>query len=107
MASNTKLTPEQKTILRNLKKATTMPGRMNRLAGVQVVNVDNVTTIAFIERGNTVEFSLAVRSPDENKFRTKVGEFYALERFYNSETVKMARADFAVMCEMTFDAYLI
>lgn len=57
------------------------------------------TTIAYTERGNTVEFSLSVASPDEKKFRPRVGAFYALDRFECGQTVKMKKEDFQGMLE--------
>lgn len=75
--------------------------------GIQVVNLDNVTTMAYKLKGNTVEFSLSVKSPDEKKFRRKVGEFFALARFFNMQTVRMATDDFKDMCETVWDVYLI
>lgn len=59
------------------------------------------TTIAFQDNANcnTVEFALSVMSPDENKFRRKVGEYCAMDRFENGATVKMKRVDFYEMME--------
>jgi hypothetical protein len=99
MASNTKLTPQQK-IARKTYLYTA--GAMD----IQVLN-NGETTIAFRPMGNTVEFSLSVMGPDERKFRRKVGEYYALLRFFHSgETVKMKQEDFEVMCEEVFEFYL-
>ena len=64
------------------------------------------TTIAFIERGNTVEFSLSVCSPDEKKFRAKVGEYHALMAFEHGETVKMRTVDFFDMLSGVFGIYM-
>ena len=59
------------------------------------------TTIAFWDKPNcnTVEFALSVMSPDEVKFRRKVGEFWAMDRFDAGQTVKMKRVDFYEMME--------
>lgn len=101
--ANTKLTPEQKAELKEmkdyLKDLTHWP--------VNVVNLDNKTTMAYCVMGNTVEFSLSVMSADEEKFRRKVGEYYALDRFNNDQTVKMDKFDFQTMTENVWDAYLI
>ena len=95
MQSNTKLTPEQKIYLGDLKAAFT---------GSLVENRE--TTIAYIERGNTVEFALAVMSPDEKKFRAKVGEYHALRAFENGSTVKMAQDDFRAMLAGVLGIYI-
>lgn len=96
MQANTKLSVHQKEILKELKEI---------LKGIQVLNLDDKTTIAFKPLGNTVEFALSVKAPTEKKFRRKVGEFYALQKFYDDQTVKMDYADFEVMCETVWGAY--
>lgn len=96
--SNTKLNPFQKGMLKGLREM--------QSGAVEICNLDNQTVIAWRDRGNTVEFALSVMSPDEKKFRPKVGEFYARTRFDNGETVKMLREDFECMCETVFDCYL-
>ena len=86
MQANTKLSTYAKAARKTLK----------REMGATLVN-NGETTIAYIDRGNTVEFALAVTAPTEKKFRRKVGEFHALNRFNDGETVKMKRDDFDVM----------
>ena len=63
------------------------------------------TTIVFKDRANynTIEFALSVMSPYEKKFRRKVGEFYAADRFLLGQTVKMKRSDFFTMLENLYD----
>jgi hypothetical protein len=95
--ANTKLTPEQKLNLKQL--------RVDQDGGVQIINLDNKSTMAWQFKGNTVEFALSVMSPDEKKFRPKVGEYIARSRFDNGETVKMDRGDFGAMCEAVWEAY--
>jgi hypothetical protein len=90
--SNTKLTPEQKQCLKSLKA---------QLQNV-TIKTDGKTTIAYQEKGNTVEFALSVMSPNEKKFRAKVGEFFALNAFVNSKTVKMGGFDFLCMMDTIF-----
>ena len=97
--ANTKLTREQKSDLKTFK-AVDMPAR-----NIELLNLNNATVMAFADRGNTVEFSLAVMSSDEEKFRVKVGEFLALTRFSEGSTVKMERMDFMFMCETVWGAY--
>ena len=87
MQSNTKLSIGQKEILKSLK-----------LNNMDVTLINNLqTTIAFQELGNTVEFALSVMSDNEKKFRRKVGEYHALNRFDDGQTVKMHKADFYTM----------
>lgn len=57
------------------------------------------TTVAFVESIDTVEFSLAVASKTEKKFRRKVGEYLAFVRYLEGNTVKMDRFDFYDMME--------
>lgn len=84
MRSNTKLTKYQKNILIAMK---------DEMSNVALVD-NGETTIAFQEKGNTVEFALSVMSPEEKKFRRKVGQYWAYDRFHMGETVKMGREDF-------------
>lgn len=91
MLSNTKLTDYQKNCLRKLRT----------FQNTEFVS-NGETTIAYRELGNTFEFSTAIMSQDERKFRPKVGEFYARDRFDNGFTVKMGRYDFMYMLETVF-----
>lgn len=92
MQSNTKLNPMQK------------DARVNMRALFEGQLLQNgQTTVAYVERGNTVEFSLSVCSPDEKKFRRKVGEYHALSAFEHGETVKMGHLDFCRMMNHVFD----
>jgi hypothetical protein len=91
MRSNSKLTPYQKAELVDMKLTTY----------AELVN-NGETTIAYKERGNIVEFSMSVMSPNEKKFRRKVGEYFALIRFDLNQTVKMSRHDFFYMLGNTF-----
>jgi hypothetical protein len=90
MQANTKLDTFEKRILKQLKID---------LAGVDVMIMDGKTTMAFKPLGNTVEFALSVMAPTEKKFRRKVGEYWALIKFENGQTVKMAVEDFNVMTD--------
>lgn len=78
-----------------------------KLLGIRVINLDDATTMAFRVCGNVVEFSLSVKSPDEQKFRRKVGQYHALVRILNNESVKMATGDFEAMCEHVWYASLL
>ena len=98
MQANTKLGDFEKELLKHLK---------DEMFDVKVVNLDNKTTMAYLPRGNTVEFALSVMAPTEKKFRRKVGEYWALTKFENGQTVKMDKDDFMQMTEMVWDAYLI
>ena len=82
--SNTKLNPDQKSDLKALRAC--QPDFKFENNGV--------TTVVYREAGNTVEFTLSVASPNEKKFRAKVGEYYARMRADSGETVKMLKNDF-------------
>lgn len=70
--------------------------------GGRVVN-DGITTIAYLQvSANLVEFSTSICSPDEQKFRRKVGEFYALQRFEEGNTVKMRVPEFHTMMRAVY-----
>lgn len=71
MASNSKLTKEQKSILRDMKAE--YPHVKFASDGVQIV-------CAYYREGSNIRFAFSVMSPDEVKFRRKVGELYAMER---------------------------
>lgn len=87
MLSNTKLGKFDKEILRAMKDENPKITLSNNME----------TTIAFKESINTVEFALSVMSPNEKKFRRKVGEYWAMIRFNEGVTVKMAKHDFYVL----------
>jgi hypothetical protein len=95
--ANTKLTPDQKNALKEMKE----PGFFGVGVCVDVKQAGD-TTIAWVDRGNTVEFALSVMSPDEQKNRAKVGTYHALARFYDGFTVKMAKRDFEQMCDYVY-----
>lgn len=92
MASNTKLSTDQKLFRKEMREYA-------KHEKWKIAH-NGVTTLVYKDRGNTVEFSIAVTSPDESKFRRKVGEYYALRRFEDGETVAMLRDDFHDMFEM-------
>jgi hypothetical protein len=96
--ANSKLDSFQKADRKELKQ-------MAKAEGVKLENLNDETVIAYKPLGNTVEFALAVKSPDEQKFRVKVGEFHALTRFFEGETVKMAREDFNEMLWNVYSQY--
>jgi hypothetical protein len=62
-----------------------------------VAKLDGVAVFHFPDMGVSVAmqatgvgnalFSVSVASPTEQKFRRKVGEFYALERFYGGQVL--------------------
>lgn len=82
-----------------------------KLAKAEIPNVhfhnNEETTIAFRDNPNcnTVEFALSVASPDEVKFRRKVGEYYAMDRMICGNTVKMKRKDFREMMYSCYDYF--
>ena len=93
MQSNSKLTAEQKADLKLLKKHAKSNGTRIH---------SDATTIAYKIHPKTVEFSLAVMSDNETKFRPNVGKYYALTRFNNGQTVTMAKNDFVDMAYHIF-----
>lgn len=54
------------------------------------------TIVAYVVRGDTVEFSTAICAPHDN-FNAAVGTAIALERFMEGQTVTMRRADCAFL----------
>jgi hypothetical protein len=95
----TKLNTVQKDILRDMKIEA-------EELGIRVEH-NFETTVAWRELGNTVQFSLAVSAPTENKFRRKVGEYLALERLmWNDQCVNMNKGDFYNMLADTLHIYI-
>lgn len=76
MASNTKLSSIEKQDLKVFKAG--MPKNM------AFGQCGRVTVLAQIT-GNVVRFSTSVASPDEQKFRRKVGQYHATDRWHNNE----------------------
>ena len=97
--SNTKLTPEQKTELANMRAHA-------ELHDIVTVFLDNVTTMVFKDCGNTTHFAMAIKSEDEKKFRPNVGQYLALEKFMAGQYVVMQRDDFAVMLDTVWNLQL-
>jgi hypothetical protein len=98
MQSNSKLTATQKIILRDMLDEAMADN-------IVVENLDNITTMAYQDCGDTVKFSLCVMSADEKKFRAKVGQYHALDRFFTNQLVTMRRIDFQIMCENVWDIW--
>lgn len=98
--ANTKLTDSQKQELKQF-------GIHAEMENIQTINLDDKTVMAYKVLGNTVGFALSVMAPTETKFRAKVGRYYALQRFFDNQTVKMGISDFMEMCEFVWDAYPI
>ena len=92
MDSNSKLTPGQKLELKGMLIEA-------KSENIEVVFLNNETTMAFQDCGSTVKFSLAVKSSHEKKFRFNVGEYHVLDRFRWGHYAIMAREDFIEMCE--------
>jgi len=92
MNSNTKLDPTQKSILKGMKIEA-------RAMGIKWAN-NGETTVAFKPMGNTVRFAMSVKSPDETKFRAKVGEYHSISRLmWDFESTVMNTSDFIYMLE--------
>lgn len=89
VVSNSKLTPAEKMILRDYRE--TQPGT--------VMYRNMTTTIVAKFNSQLVRFATSVRSPDEKKFRNKVGEFHARTRFEHGEVSILTRYDFDMLVE--------
>ena len=94
MQSNTKLTPEQKDWLQI----------MSALHPEIQFEIVGKTTFAFERQGDIVEFATAICHDGEKKNRTKVGKFYALDRYFDGHTVKLKDNDFLNMIDVMLDA---
>ena len=90
--SNTKLDSYEKEQLGFMKM---------RNPGVTIVN-NGQTTVVFQLKGNTVQFATAVAAPEEKKFRRKVGEYNALNRYENGQYAVVEKYDF---CAMLFEVF--
>lgn len=87
LASNSKLTPAEKLILKDYRE---------EQANTVVYRNSTTTIVVRFNRLNSqlVRFSTSVQSPDEQKFRNKVGEYHARVRFDNGEVSILTRDDF-------------
>ena len=94
LASNSKLTPAEKLILKDYRA----------LQMGSTVLYRNFDTTVLAKFGPTVvTFSTSVRSPNETKNRNKVGEYRARSRFENGEVSILNVGDFmAVMDVLEF-----
>ena len=89
--SNSKLTKDEKNELREMRE---------NESNVSVVTDNFRTVIAYQDAGNgLVKFAASVMSPDEKKFRFKVGEFHARERLNYGEFAILPFAIFENMCD--------
>jgi hypothetical protein len=86
MTSNSKLTQAQKQDRKFMLSNLTTQG--------VVVVTDGVMTIAYRELGDLVEFCTSIMGNGEQKFRRKVGEYYALDRFDHGFTIKVTQDAF-------------
>ena len=68
----------------------------NAMGGGHLLGADTATVVAYVVRGDTVEFSTAVCAPHD-RFNAAVGAAIALERFMEGQTVTMRRADCAFL----------
>ena len=87
--SNSKLSQVQKSELKSLKQD------FENRGGVIVQNVDKGVTVAIVEAfpgSNTMRVSTSVQSPDERKFRRKVGEFHALQNMENERFIVLPKS---------------
>lgn len=91
LASNSKLTPAEKLILKEYRA----------LQMGSTVLYRNFDTTVLAKFGPTVvTFSTSVRSPNEKKNRNKVGEYRARCRFDNGEVSVLNVADFMTLIDI-------
>lgn len=96
MNSNTKLNSLQKSVLKDMKIEALEKG-------IQWADNEE-TTIAFVLKGNTIQFAISVTSPDEIKFRRKVGQYHAISRLmWDGEYTVMNTSDFYHMMRDVFN----
>jgi hypothetical protein len=76
MCSNSKLTPDQKALRKELLDA--LPERYEMARGYGV-------TVLCIPDGNITRIYSSVACSDEKKIRRKVGEFHALRRWWKDD----------------------
>lgn len=93
MQSNSKLTQDQKDWLKI----------MSALHPEIRFAIVGETTFAFQHKGNTVEFATAICADTEKKNRTKVGKYFALDRYFDGHTVKLKFEDFDNMLDVIHD----
>lgn len=84
MPSNSKLTPEQKTFRKELMAQ--LP------AGSQFAVSESGATYLTVPDGQFNMLTSAFMSPDETKFRRKVGEYHALMRWAEGFTALVPRS---------------
>lgn len=73
MTSNTKLAPEHKAILRNLREAQKGPN----FAVLQTQDKTITVAVQYTPGHNCAQIAVSIASPDEQKARRKVGEYLA------------------------------
>ena len=83
--SNSKLTLEQKRDRKEMRADfdTMGDGFINQYPEFGVTIVGRMLQ-------NTMQVAVSIMSPDETKFRRKVGEYHALVNFYNAETIPVS-----------------
>ena len=84
--SNTKILPSDKSALKNFK------ARMPRNMAFATSDSGRVTVLV-VRQTNCVHLVSAVASPDEQKRRRKVGEWYAMDYFQNNKYIAVPIQD--------------
>lgn len=94
MLSNTKLTKDQKEQLKDM---------LVDFPHVQfATNMDNLVC-AYFQDGNVVRFAFSVKSPNEKKFRLKVGKLNAMQKVlpeWDNESTILPEMDFFDMLQI-------
>lgn len=90
MQSNSKLTKFEKQNLKNLK---------SEFPHVKFADNGENLVCAYFEQGNNIGFAFSIASPNEKKFRRKVGQYYAMLRVYDNRVAILPKCDFYHMRE--------
>lgn len=83
--SNTKLTPTEKACLREYKE--TMPKNM------AFATLGRLTVLVAVQ-SNCLHLATSLASPDEQKVRRKVGEWYAMDRYISGQYAVLPMSDY-------------
>lgn len=87
MQSNSKLTSEQKRDRKEMLESV-------YIGEIVYIANNGETTIVYCRVGSNITFATSIMSPNEKKFRRKVGEYHALTRYINGETVMLPDGEF-------------
>ena len=93
MLSNTKLTVEQKELFKDM---------LADYPHIQFATDYSDMVCAYFQDGKVVRFAFSVKSPEEKKFRLKVGKFNAMEKVlpdWDNENTILPEYEFFAMLD--------